>query len=390
MRQTILRLTIVILSSMMVATSFVACGDDEEKTPIVEPVQNDTQVEAQAIDLGLPSGTKWANMNVGATAPWDNGLYFAWGETTGYLGDASDGHSFEWSSYKLWTVGSGTLKKYNSNNDFGIVDNKTTLEAGDDAARVNWGGEWRMPTQDDVKELLEHTTIEFDIVNGKSCYIFHSKINGNSVLFPQTGMRIGKAPINVDTGYWTSSLCEYNSQKAYMFYFGNFMSSDLFSVQHDRSNGLPVRPVYGGSSSSGSGSGNNGGGSGSGDNGGGSGSGDNGGSSGSGNSGSDTSPVWGKVTGTISAIGPGVTYSSEASFADGKSTTVDYVYYPSTGNYYVYGGTFCSQPEVNGGKGLRYDAKKGYNSITIKYGFYYDYSTKIRYDWELRLRVTLP
>ncbi len=369
MRQTIFRLTTVILSSLMVATSFVACGDDEEKTPIVEPVQNDTQVEAQAIDLGLPSGTKWANMNVGATAPWDNGLYFAWGETTGYRGDASDGHSFDWNSYKLWTVGN---KKYNCNSDLGIVDNKTTLEAGDDVARVNWGGEWRMPTQDDVAELLEHTTIEFDIVNGKSCYIFTSKINGNSVLFPQTGMRIGKDPINVDTGYWTSSLCEFNSQKAYMFYFGNFMSSDLFSVQHDRSNGLPVRPIYGGTSSSGSGSGNNGSG------------------SGSGNGGGDTSPIWGKVTGTISAIGPGVAYSSEASFADGKSTTVDYVYYPTTDTYYVYGGTFCSQPDVNNGKGLRYDAKKGYNSITIKYGFYYDYSTKIRYDWELRLRVTLP
>ncbi len=106
--------------------------------------------------------------------------------------------------------------------------------------------------------------------------------------------------------------------------------------------------------------------------------------------GSSSTTVKGKVKGTIKAIGPGVVYDSYASYADGKTTTVDYEYYPSSGTYYVYGGTYDSSPSSNGGKGLRYNATKGYNSITIHEDFYRDYSTKIIYRWSLQLRVTLP
>lgn len=106
--------------------------------------------------------------------------------------------------------------------------------------------------------------------------------------------------------------------------------------------------------------------------------------------GSSSTIVKGKVKGTIKAIGPGVVYDSYASYADGKTTTVDYEYYPSSGTYYVYGGIYDSSPSSNGGKGLRYDATKGYNSITIHEDFYRDYSTKIIYRWSLQLRVTLP
>ena len=248
MRQTILRLTIVILSSMMVATSFVACGDDEEKTPIVEPVQNDTQVEAQAIDLGLPSGTKWANMNVGATAPWDNGLYFAWGETTGYLGDASDGHSFEWSSYKLWTVGSGTLKKYNSNNDFGIVDNKTTLEAGDDAARVNWGGEWRMPTRKQINELRNsrYTSWVWTSVNGIKGYRVVSIVPGytdKSIFLPAAGYYVS-SELNYmgEYGHYLSSEVDPSSESNDVSYL-LFKSTGNGNGSGDRVVGRSIRPV---------------------------------------------------------------------------------------------------------------------------------------------------
>lgn len=391
------RTTLLLVVSCMLATmTFTACGHEEDKTPPpVQPIQNEgndnnindnnnggdsntndddnnnnnnnntdvsAPVNAQAVDLGLPSGTKWANMNVGATAPEDYGLYFAWGETTGYKGDASDGHSFDWNNYELCADAyRGTMKKYNQNSDYGTVDNLMTLEAADDAARANWGGEWRMPTLSDVEELLENTTFVWTTLNGIYGHRFTSKNNGNSVFLPAAGFRRGTNFYEGDGWYWTSSLHKSNSQSAYDFFFTYSTSSSKAYAYSDswlRPTGYSVRPVCGGS--------------------------------GSGSSGGDTSPVWGKVKGTISAIGPGVAYSSEASFADGKSTTVDYVYYPTTDTYYVYGGTFCSQPEVNGGKGLRYDAKKGYNSITIKYGYYYDYSTKIKYDWELRLHVTLP
>ncbi len=107
-----------------------------------------------------------------------------------------------------------------------------------------------------------------------------------------------------------------------------------------------------------------------------------------GNEGSSTGPQWGKVTGTIKAYG--TSYSAVARTANGRTTTVDYVYYPSTGQYYVYGGAWDSSPNSNGGKGVRYNATKGYNSIRINGGAYYDSSTKTRYDWELYLQVTLP
>lgn len=100
--------------------------------------------------------------------------------------------------------------------------------------------------------------------------------------------------------------------------------------------------------------------------------------------------VTGKVTATVKAIGPGVAYDSYAQYVNGKTTKVDYEYYPKTGKYYVYGGIYDSHPESNGGKGLRYDAQKGYNSITIYYDYYYDYSMRISYQWELVLKVTLP
>ncbi len=117
-----------------------------------------------------------------------------------------------------------------------------------------------------------------------------------------------------------------------------------------------------------------------------------GGDNGGGNNDGDDSkkPVWGKVKGTIRAIGPGVIYSDYAIYADGQTTTVDYVYYPSTDTYYVYGGAYDSHPNANGGKGLRYDAQKGPNTIAIHLGSYYDRTMKIMYDWELRLHVTLP
>lgn len=98
--------------------------------------------------------------------------------------------------------------------------------------------------------------------------------------------------------------------------------------------------------------------------------------------------VQGTVQGRIKAYG--TEYSNVARTADGKTTTVHYEYRASTGKYYVYGGTWDSNPSANGGKGVRYDAQKGYNSIRINGGAYYDSSTKTRYNWEIYLQVTLP
>ena len=100
----------------------------------------------KAIDLGL--SVKWASCNVGATAPEGYGDYYAWGET-----DTKSDYS--WSTY-IWCNGSGrTLTKYCTDSSYGNVDNKITLDSDDDVAHVEWGGSWRMPTLDEIKEAAK-------------------------------------------------------------------------------------------------------------------------------------------------------------------------------------------------------------------------------------------
>ncbi len=112
----------------------------------------------------------------------------------------------------------------------------------------------------------------------------------------------------------------------------------------------------------------------------------------SGGTGGTTEPVWGKVKATAKVSGPGLAYDSEAQYYDGKTGTIDYVYYPSSGKYYIYSSYFGSDPDANGGKGVRHEAQKGNNSVCVYHGVYFDYSKKytIKYNWDLYLRFTLP
>ena len=110
-----------------------------------------------AVDLGLPSGTKWANMNVGATSPEGYGDYFAWGETTGYEGTYNDevddyiDHNFNWENYKWYSFGDvETFTRY-----VDYYSDYSVLLAEDDAATANWGSAWKMPTEAQWVELGE-------------------------------------------------------------------------------------------------------------------------------------------------------------------------------------------------------------------------------------------
>lgn len=137
-----------------------------------------------AVELGLPSGMKWANMNVGATSVTDFGTYFAWGEITGcqrgsdgtscipatmdgYLSTWTGGtnsnyvsgntkSTYDWTNYKWGPWGSAYSYKYVTSSVNGKDDNRTTLEPCDDAAAVNWGGNWRMPTLAEQLELCNN------------------------------------------------------------------------------------------------------------------------------------------------------------------------------------------------------------------------------------------
>lgn len=160
------------------------------------------------VDLGLPSGLKWATCNVGAENPEEAGLYFAWGETKGYSGITGD-KIFNFSDYKLCngTIEPLILTKYNTNSQFGTVDNLTTLELVDDAAHQN-DKTCRMPTVEDFNELMANTTSVVEALNGVNGRRFTSKINGNSVFIPSAGNCYnGSVNLVGDVGFYWSNSC---------------------------------------------------------------------------------------------------------------------------------------------------------------------------------------
>ena len=188
------------------------------------------------VDLGLPSGTKWATCNVGASKPEEYGNYYAWGETTpkDYYG---------WSTYK-WCKGSATtLTKYNTRSSYGTVDNKTVLELADDAARANWGGAWRMPTDAEWTELRENCTWTWTTKNGVNGYEVKSNINGNSIFLPAAGYRRSDGLVDAGYGgyYWSSSLYTDDPDFAWNVYFYSY---GVYRDYYYRYCGQSVRPVF--------------------------------------------------------------------------------------------------------------------------------------------------
>ncbi|MCR5139410.1 MAG: hypothetical protein K6B45_04520 [Bacteroidaceae bacterium] len=187
------------------------------------------------VDLGLPSGILWATCNVGANNPEDYGDYLAWGETTTKT-------TYDWSSYK-WCNGSNTsLTKYNTKSSYGTVDNKTVLDLEDDAAHVNWGGSWRMPTDDEWTELRNNCTWTWTSQGGHNGDKVTSKSNGNSIFLPAAGYRWDSSLSGAgEYGYYLSSSLNadypFRPLNAY-FYSGNVGASD-----GRRDCGDSVRPV---------------------------------------------------------------------------------------------------------------------------------------------------
>ena len=192
------------------------------------------------VDLGLPSGLKWASCNIGATKPEDFGLYFAWGETEGYSGITAE-KGFYWGDYKLCNGSNSTLTKYNNNSSYGAVDNLTTLEQVDDAAYQS-DNTCRMPTKDDFEELTANTTSTWETLNGVNGRRFTSKTNGNSIFVPAAGFCSNGSVGNVGSSghLWSSSLVESNSRLAWGLYF---LSGSVGVGSVGRCYGFTVRAV---------------------------------------------------------------------------------------------------------------------------------------------------
>lgn len=236
---------VIILSSTFVLSS---CSDEDED----DSSQNIIHEQHEAVDLGLPSGIKWATMNVGATKPEEYGDYFAWGETKPYYvaGHSQDNPCSNWETKKTgyfwesyqWCNGSfDTLTKYCRKNGYGRVDGKMVLDPEDDAAHVSWGGDWRMPTQEELYELREKCTWTWTTLDGISGYKVKGP-NGKSIFLPAAGSRSGPTLYDVSEwgDYWSASLCLDDPSNAYSF---SFWSDHLFLDGNYRYCGCSVRAV---------------------------------------------------------------------------------------------------------------------------------------------------
>ena len=135
------------------------------------------------------------------------------------------------------------MTKYCTISGLGIEDNKTVLELSDDAANVNWGGKWRMPTRKEKDELRYYCTWEWTTLNGIEGYKVISKKNGNSIFLPAAGSRSDSdlKDAGSDGYYWLSSLDWFLSGYAYGLYFDS--SDVLWDYYAGRSYGRPVRAV---------------------------------------------------------------------------------------------------------------------------------------------------
>lgn len=218
--------TLSMLLLAMVAFTFTACS-------LFDLDEMDDLNGHEYVDLGL--SVKWATCNVGADSPEDYGDYFAWGETE----PKSD---YDWDTYKWCRGDYDNLTKYCTKGIYGTVDNKTQLDLSDDAAHVNWGGSWRMPTYDELNELKEKCTWTWITQNGVKGYKVTSKTNGRSIFLPAAGYRDDSSLNNAGSygDYWSSSLSTGGPLGARCV---NFSSSSVDWYYVSRYNGRSVRSV---------------------------------------------------------------------------------------------------------------------------------------------------
>ena len=183
------------------------------------------------VDLGLPSGLKWATCNVGASSPNDEGDYFAWGEI-------ETKNTYSWETYKWCKEGVSpvALSKYVTKSGYGTTDYKGSLEPSDDAAYMNWGGNWRTPTSNEISELIENCTWTWTTQDGTDGFLVTSNINGKNLFIPS----YKSSPNNCY--FWSNTVFYNNPQNAYRLYASSGSTGISVSAT-GRFLGIPVRPV---------------------------------------------------------------------------------------------------------------------------------------------------
>ena len=267
----ILAIAALPLSPTDAAAQFYVVADDgsvlyrmESGTPAYVTFENPNPYNGTvgtAVDLGLPSGTLWADHNIGATNPEDYGDYYAWGETAAK-------ETYNWTTYKWMNPAVNDLAGctkyqfadgqtdcvwYDSEGNF-IGDGKTELETSDDVASQTWGGKWQMPTQAMIQELISQCYwVWTTTYNGKSVsgyIVYKAKTDSDydvatdpHIFLPAAGSRWGSELLRAGSYgyYWSRSLNPNSSNGACSLGFG---SDDVWDDNASRRfSGFAVRPV---------------------------------------------------------------------------------------------------------------------------------------------------
>lgn len=176
------------------------------------------------VDLGLPSGIKWATCNLGAVDPSDYGDYYAWGET-------APKSSYKKANSRTYGKDMAKLRAK------GIVGHTGNLSPDYDAAQVNWGASWRMPTNEEITELFSQCSWTWTAQDGHNGHVVTGP-NGSSIFIPASGYCNNTSPSTVGECrvYWSSTPSEDNDR--YAFNLGNIgVNRGL------RFHGFPIRPV---------------------------------------------------------------------------------------------------------------------------------------------------
>ena len=208
----------------------------------IELISDGKERGFEYVDLGLPSGTMWATCNVGADKPEDEGLLFQFGCVDGYkYGDKND--QFRTNDQNKQDTGNKFIPLTASGKAYKTGD---TLDLADDAAHVNMGGKWRMPTYEQLKELYDNTTHRVETINGVKGMLFTSKINSNKLFIPfmqgswwnGNWEDWGRSNANM----WSSQVRHSYVDSAYSLYC--FSSGNAGIYSSNRSSAFSVRGVF--------------------------------------------------------------------------------------------------------------------------------------------------
>lgn len=175
------------------------------------------------VDLGLPSGTKWATTNIGGETPADYGDFFAWGEIKNCNDRLFDAwNELRWQGLKYYVSGDcgdntePIFSKYILDSEHGKIDGRSELDLQDDAAHVNWGIGWRIPSKMQIDELNSCCTWIWSTLFGHHGYKVIGP-NGNSIFIPAAGMRCGgwnDEYFGIDGYYWSRTLYQHGDGKS--------------------------------------------------------------------------------------------------------------------------------------------------------------------------------